>query len=296
MDEILSSIRQIIADDDASGAERKPYVAPIPTAAPYPRMSAPEPDTRPSDRPFPAMASAPSRPADMRNEEAGPVSSPASEASRPVPQLPSYLTANPGPQSGSASRGEETTPLALSPEQILDGDEPEGPEAVLEAADESYGAAAELVDPEDIAFAGEEDEARSAMGRTSAAPTAGSRPVQASGPAGRPYERPQVSQLSSSTVPPAPSRVNAPRTSTMPDPTLSQEMADRLIGPATDAAVQQTFARLSSQSPVGQGVTVESMMREMLRPMLKEWLDENLPSVVERMVEREIARISRGGN
>ena len=45
---------------------------------------------------------------------------------------------------------------------------------------------------------------------------------------------------------------------------------------------------------VGNGTTVEGIMREMLRPLLKEWLDENLPSVVERMVEKEIARISRG--
>lgn len=41
-------------------------------------------------------------------------------------------------------------------------------------------------------------------------------------------------------------------------------------------------------------VTIESMVRDMLRPMLKEWLDENLPSVVERMVEKEIARVARG--
>lgn len=40
--------------------------------------------------------------------------------------------------------------------------------------------------------------------------------------------------------------------------------------------------------------TIESMVREMLRPMLKEWLDENLPSVVERMVEKEISRVARG--
>jgi cell pole-organizing protein PopZ len=41
-------------------------------------------------------------------------------------------------------------------------------------------------------------------------------------------------------------------------------------------------------------LTIETMVREMLRPMLKEWLDENLPSVVERMVEKEISRVARG--
>lgn len=41
-------------------------------------------------------------------------------------------------------------------------------------------------------------------------------------------------------------------------------------------------------------LTIETMVREMLRPILKEWLDENLPSVVERMVEKEISRVARG--
>lgn len=41
-------------------------------------------------------------------------------------------------------------------------------------------------------------------------------------------------------------------------------------------------------------ITIEAIVREMLRPMLKEWLDENLPAVVERMVEKEIARVARG--
>ena len=81
----------------------------------------------------------------------------------------------------------------------------------------------------------------------------------------------------------------------MPDPTLSSDMAEQLLEPATDAAVQHTFVAARQHVAVGMpGVTIEDMMRDMLRPMLKEWLDENLPSVVERMVEKEIARISRG--
>ena len=80
----------------------------------------------------------------------------------------------------------------------------------------------------------------------------------------------------------------------MPDPTLSEDMAEQLLEPATGAAVKDTFAKLSGMSAVGSAVTLEALMRDMLRPMLKEWLDENLPSVVERMVEKEIARVSRG--
>ena len=81
----------------------------------------------------------------------------------------------------------------------------------------------------------------------------------------------------------------------MPDPRLSADLAEQLLAPTTDAAVQNTMSRLSGMASVGvSGQTVEGMMRDMLRPMLKDWLDENLPSLVERMVEKEIARISRG--
>lgn len=90
-------------------------------------------------------------------------------------------------------------------------------------------------------------------------------------------------------------RVSASEAAPMPDPNLSADMAEKLLKPAADAAVRNTFARLGSAALGGQDLTIEKMIREMLRPMLKEWLDENLPTMVERMVEREIERISRGG-
>ena len=80
----------------------------------------------------------------------------------------------------------------------------------------------------------------------------------------------------------------------MPDPTLSADIADELLEPATNAAVRANFARLNNLGIGNGGITLEAMMREMLRPLLKDWLDEHLPAVVERMVEKEIARVSRG--
>ena len=81
----------------------------------------------------------------------------------------------------------------------------------------------------------------------------------------------------------------------LPDPSLADDMAEQLLAPATDAAVQGAMNRLGAMASMGiGGMTVEAMMREMLKPMLKDWLDENLPALVERMVEKEIARISRG--
>jgi cell pole-organizing protein PopZ len=230
MDEILSSIRQIIADDDAT-APAKPAATfgALPPVAPAPPVR-------------PAMAPRPPEP-------------------EPEPE-----------------------PLALSTEQIMvDAQEDSAPTTAMsfddilagndESEPEAFAGEAELVDPEDVAFEVEDEAEADPMSMFSVS-------VEEPAPvAARPALAPRPSFVQS-----------AP----MPDPTLSGDMAERLLEPATQSAVKNTFARLNGLSMVGTGVTIEEMMREMLRPMLKEWLDENLPSLVERMVEREITRVSRG--
>ncbi|MET3925518.1 DUF2497 domain-containing protein [Devosia sp. 2618] len=224
MDEILSSIRQIIADDDAAGVPRRPNIQ----AAP------------------PPMQAAPSR-----------------ALSNPIDRDLSDML-------------DDVEPLALSPTQIIDrgGDSVGGlsfdsilADAAEDEDDEPVAfAEPELIDPEDIAFDSSEEEL----------------------PAFDPP--PLVARQ------PAPS-FNAPRpqpTAPLPDPTLSSDMADQLLEPATQAAVRSSITRLNGMGLGNTGATIESLMRDMLRPMLKEWLDENLPSVVERMVEKEISRVSRG--
>lgn len=80
----------------------------------------------------------------------------------------------------------------------------------------------------------------------------------------------------------------------MPDASLSSDMAAQLLEPTTQAAVRSSMTKLNGLGLGNASATIESLLRDMLRPMLKEWLDENLPAVVERMVEQEIARASRG--
>ncbi|WP_417308662.1 DUF2497 domain-containing protein [Devosia sp.] len=218
MDEILSSIRQIIADDDAGGP--------------------------------------PARPPAATKEE--PIDSP--------------------PEAAEGDADSEA--LALSAEQILhDGTDADDEAAasgssfdeILGAQDDAPGMAG-LVDPDDIAFAADQDSEEDLPEFPSTEVEAAPEPAAAAKPAARMADA-------------------AP----MPDPQLSEDLADELLEPATESAVQSTFARLNGMSAVGTNVTIEQMMREMLRPMLKEWLDENLPTVVERMVEKEIARAARGG-
>lgn len=235
MDEILSSIRQIIADDDAAGAPRRPTIQ----AAP------------------PPMQAAPARPmADAMDRD-----------------LSEML--------------DDIEPLALSPAQIIgeqDNDDTVGFsfESILadtEVVAEAPIAAPQLVDPSDIGFdldEPEEDEL----------PTFDPAPIPTPAPAAVriPEPAPQV-------IRPQPSFAQA---APMPDPTLSSDMAEQLLEPATQAAVRSSMTKLNGLGLGNTGATIESLMRDMLRPMLKEWLDENLPSVVERMVEKEISRISRG--
>jgi uncharacterized protein len=68
----------------------------------------------------------------------------------------------------------------------------------------------------------------------------------------------------------------------------------QLISPKTSAAVDSAFNALAQTVLVQNARTLEDLVREMLRPMLKTWLDDNLPSLVERLVRAEIERVSRG--
>ncbi|MBV1701514.1 MAG: DUF2497 domain-containing protein [Hyphomicrobiales bacterium] len=68
-----------------------------------------------------------------------------------------------------------------------------------------------------------------------------------------------------------------------------------LASPFTDASVASSFDALSKSMMLNNKTLIEDLTREMLRPMLKSWLDDNLPVMVERLVRAEIERVARGG-
>jgi cell pole-organizing protein PopZ len=258
MDEILSSIRQIIADDDATVPRR-----PSAQAAPPPMQATP---ARPSLAPAPA-------------------------ANRDLSDML-----------------EDIEPLALSSSQILDDQDDDDPMAGLSfnpiaAVEEEEPIAfaprafvpPELVEAEDIAFdiAEPEVEPESEFAALLAPePEPEPEPVFDIAAQFEPEaEEPAFTPPPAAAFRPQPSVAQA---APMPDPTLSSDMAEQLIEPATQSAVRSSITKLNRMGLGNSGATIESLMRDMLRPMLKEWLDENLPSVVERMVEKEIARVSRG--
>ena len=231
MDEILSSIRQIIADDDAAGVARRPVLQ----AAPPPMEATPaQPmsDSSSDDSDFEAMLG-------------------------------------------------EVEPLALSPNQIVGQNNEDlsnfSFESLLaDTENELAGGAPSLVEPDDVNFAELESAPAEDLPSFDPAPASDPEPMLRVVP---PEPRPQVSVA---------------QVAPLPDPTLTSDIAEDLLGAATKAAVRSSIGKLSNLGIGTPGLTLEAMMREMLRPMLKDWLDEHLPSVVERMVEKEIARISRG--
>lgn len=288
MDEILSSIRQIIADDDAGAAPRRPTPAPA-AAAPRPQAAAPAPAAKPE----------------------------------PAPEVPSWDALLP-------SADDIGEPLALSPDQMLppEGDTGGDPTSALNfdtfladsKEDDSEAPAPELVDPDDIAFDLDAAAAEAQPAEEEVEPMSFSMAPEPEAPgfelpeddlpqpprhtwaaAPEPEPEPELPEAVAEpewdepvmTESPA-SRASVAQSAPMPDATLSADMAEQLLEPATNAAVRQNFARLNQLQIGTPGLTVEAMLREMLRPMLKEWLDENLPTMVERMVEREISRIARG--
>lgn len=230
MDEILSSIRQIIAADDAAAAA--------------PRRTALQP------------AAVQPRATSLSREQ------------------------------DYADVLEDREPLALSPSQMINRPQPatgaglSNFDAMLDTAvDDREREFVEtgLVDPDDIAFADDEDDEAPAM-----AP-----------PPRRYYPTEPMADFSADPEQPAAAPVE-PVVTPLPHAQMSADLADQLIEPVTQAAVRGSMNKLNGLSMGTPGITIESMVRDMLRPMLKQWLDENLPAVVERMVEKEIARISRG--
>jgi len=256
MEEILASIRRIIADDEAKppAAAEKP-AAPPPAAA-KPPAAVKQPERPPAPAPKPAMADIPP------SKIPAAVAAAARTAAPPPPPPPAPAPAPPPPAAVKnnqddidallAGLDETTTPEEVRPPQP-DGD-------VFELTDEmvapppppttkAAAPAFQKVEPDDdLEFA------ESAASRVMQQPPTYA-PSASAPPAG-----PHQAILSQSTV----------------------------------SAVESAFNTLANTVLSNNARTLEDLVKEMLRPMLKSWLDDNLPGLVERIVKAEIERVSRG--
>jgi len=67
-----------------------------------------------------------------------------------------------------------------------------------------------------------------------------------------------------------------------------------LISEEAGAAIAHSFRELDAVFKNMGSKDTEAHIEAILKPMLQEWLDDNLPTMVERLVRAEIERVSRG--
>lgn len=258
MDEILSSIRQIIADDDESAAPRRPslQVAPDPMeAVSFGADQDNEPLELSSAQIVPENEAAAEMGFDALLADAQ--AETAELAAAPTLVVPDDISFSPAEPEEAVAELPSFNPLPSVAEEVEALAEPEfTPEPEFEAAP--------------VLSAVSIDEDRSVT-ETAAEPIA--------------FARPSVAAAS-----PMP---DATLSADIADGLL-ETTTKAAIRSSIDKLGAAGIGVVPSPGLGNAGLTIETMVREMLRPILKEWLDENLPSVVERMVEKEIARVARG--
>ena len=75
-------------------------------------------------------------------------------------------------------------------------------------------------------------------------------------------------------------------------PLVSPDVADASASVMAQLIARRTQTVVEVQAP-GQGLLVETLVRQAVEPMLRDWLDANLQGIVERLVRREVERIAR---
>ena len=254
MEEILASIRRIIADDEAKPptAEKTSSPAAAPAAAAKPeKPAAAAPVAKP-----PVMNDIP--PSAIPAAQAAAAKAPVKPVAPPPPPPPPPPRAAPAP---AASNSQDDIDALLNgldeattPEEVRaplpDGD-------VFELTDEM--AVAPPQPPPQPPFHKIEPEDDLEFTETAASRAMHRQPV---------FEPPPLE---------------------IPAPPPQQ-----ILSRSTVSAVESAFNSLANTVLSNNARTLEDLVKEMLRPMLKSWLDDNLPGLVERIVKAEIERVSRG--
>lgn len=132
---------------------------------------------------------------------------------------------------------------------------------------------------------------RPALRPAATAPTAPAAPPQILAPQPAPVEARAVPTPPPAALPPASAVATAsPSTATAP----AGKPSHGLLSPNSDAAVRTAFDQLADTMFSREARSLEDVVKDMMRPMLRDWLDDNLPPLVERLVREEIQRVSRG--
>ena len=322
MDDILASIRRIIADDDVLPLSRPRAAAPTPPARPPAPAAAPE--VTPSFRPK-LFRGGESAPESMGGAATPPVFRPPAPrvvsvadkapslnlrdfapAARPSPREAPKISA---PAAAPMPAQAEAPPKAPdAPEQKAERSDTapresapgEGALAVTEsprqepaAAVVTQPAAAVVMQPAAAVVM----QPAAAMVMQPAAPVAQLAEARIKAAAPAPEAPAAVETPAPPPAPVAEAQPDSPRPATrrVPAPPLKSNVDEPvLLSSASGARIGASFEALAESLMLRDPEMIERVAREMLRPMLKAWLDDNLPVVVERLVRAEIERIARG--
>jgi len=261
MEEILASIRRIIADDEA-----KPPVAEKP-AAPTPVSANPAPPNPAAANPVPAK---PEKPAAVAAAPAAkPAVMPAVMADIPPSKIPAAV---------AAAAKAAPPPPAPPPAPAAVPNNQDDIDALLSGLDEATSI--------DEIRASQADVEVLELTDDMAMPP----PPQPSFHKVEPQDDLEFTEsVASRAINRAPA-YDPPSFEPSPPPPPAQP----ILSQSTVSAVESAFNTLAHTVLSHNARTLEDLVREMLRPMLKSWLDDNLPGLVERIVKAEIERVSRG--
>jgi hypothetical protein len=256
MEEILASIRRIIADDEAKPPMAEKTASPAAPAKPEKPAAAAAPAVKPvmNDIPPSNIAAAKAAATKAATAVAAP---PPPPPAKPAP-APAPAATNSQDDIDALLSGldEATTEAEIRPSQ---------PDAeVFELTDEMA-----LPDLPQPSFQKVEPQDDLEFTEAAAAKTAYRPPA---------FEPPPFESLAA--PPPFESPVAPP--------------PQQILSHSTVSAVESAFNSLANTVLSNNARTLEDLVKEMLRPMLKSWLDDNLPGLVERIVKAEIERVSRG--
>jgi uncharacterized protein len=301
MEDILASIRRIIADDDALPLSRARAAAPEPAlqAAPTPPAAAPAP---PATKAVDALLGFGQRL--FRGSEA------AADAPRPPASIsafrppPPRIAFAPGETRGAVASAPGRAPtLKLRDFALAEVPAPQpSPETAVRTIETASAAepapVAEPVKAEPTANTAPKPEAKATTAATAPPETA---PAVVETPSA-PSPVAQIAEARLKAAPPAPPAEKPPEPSrpaarriAAPAPAKADAAGEpALLSPASGARIGASFEALTESLMLRDPEMIERVAREVLRPMLKAWLDDNLPVVVERLVRAEIERIARG--
>jgi len=304
MEEILASIRRIIADDQARARMGVVKTAPVATAATEERSVAQPIDEAPTtpatveevatdrsiaeDLPIVSDVS-------LATDDTGALIDEAARTAEPIRDAaPSIKKEAPAEEAPTQSSSQLLSAVVREARRSLAQDRtPEQARSQLRAAVEDAATSAPPAaaptpqGPAPTAIETAEQAPRLTEASNSAA-SGQDKPDLSAAAVAAPTQPSQLSGIA--TVRTAPPFQIA--TQQAPSP-FSLDQAPMLSGEA-DATIARAFNSLSRTVLSDNARTLEDLVREMLRPLLKAWLDDNLPPLVERLVRMEIERVARG--